>query len=159
MSEKPPWRQAIEQFERSIGAPLEEFIKTDQFADLAANAAKGQVKMQREMEASTSQWLHALNIAAASDVSELRDEVAALRKQVQALTKPGTAQAAGKRGGPAAKAAAAKPAAAKAAATKPAATKPAATKAAAKKPAATKPAPKRAPAKRKPAAKPRSGQG
>ena len=40
MSEKPPWRKAIEDFERSIGAPLEEFIKSDEFADMAAKAAK-----------------------------------------------------------------------------------------------------------------------
>ena len=41
-SEKPPWRKAIEDYERSIGAPLEEFIKSDQFADMAAKAAKQQ---------------------------------------------------------------------------------------------------------------------
>ena len=39
-SEKPPWRKAIEEYERTIGAPLEEFIKSDQFADMAAKAAK-----------------------------------------------------------------------------------------------------------------------
>ena len=39
-SEKPPWRKAIEDYERTIGAPLEEFIKSDQFADMAAKAAK-----------------------------------------------------------------------------------------------------------------------
>ncbi len=85
MSEKPPWRMAIEQFERSIGAPLEEFIKTEQFAELAAGAAKGQVKMQPGLEQSTSQWLHAMNLPAASDIADLRGEVAALRQEVRRL--------------------------------------------------------------------------
>jgi acetylornithine deacetylase/succinyl-diaminopimelate desuccinylase-like protein len=82
VSEKPPWRVAIEQFERSIGAPLEEFVKTDEFADLAANAAKGQANMQRELEVTTNQWLHSMNLPTAQDISELRAEIAELRKEV-----------------------------------------------------------------------------
>ena len=85
MSEKPPWRVAIEEFERSIGAPLEEYVKTDEFADLAAKAAKGQAKMQQEVAASTSQWLGAMGLPTAADVAELRAEIAELRIEVRAL--------------------------------------------------------------------------
>jgi uncharacterized coiled-coil DUF342 family protein len=85
MAEKPPWRVAIEQFERSIGAPLEEYVKTDEFADKAAEAAKGQAQMQREMTASTTQWLHTMNLPAASDIAELREEIVELRKEVREL--------------------------------------------------------------------------
>ena len=86
MSEKPPWRKAIEDYERAIGAPLEEFIKSDQFADMAAKAAKDQAQMQREMSASTTQWLHSMNLPSATDIAELRAEVQELRAEVRALT-------------------------------------------------------------------------
>lgn len=87
MTEKPPWRVALEQFERSIGAPLEEYIKTDEFADLAANAAKNQANAQRELAAGTTAWLHAMNLPTASDIAELREEIAALRAEVLTLSK------------------------------------------------------------------------
>lgn len=85
MSEKPPWRQAIEEYERAIGAPLEEFVKSDEFADMAARAAKGQAQMQRELAAGTTQWLHSMNLPAASDIAELRAEIQELRAEVRAL--------------------------------------------------------------------------
>jgi hypothetical protein len=85
MSEKPPWFQALEQFERAIGAPLEEYVKSDEFADRAAAAARDQAKLQRELAAGTTQWLHQMNLPAASDVAELRDEIAELRKEVREL--------------------------------------------------------------------------
>jgi hypothetical protein len=85
MTEKPPWRIALEQYERAIGVPLEEYVKSDEFADRAAEAARGQAQLQREMSASTTQWLHSMNLPAASDVTELRDEIAELRREVRAL--------------------------------------------------------------------------
>ena len=85
MNEKPPWRVAIEQFERSIGAPLEEFVQTDEFADMAARAAKGQAQIQHGIGTDTSQWLHAMNLPTATDVAELRAEIAELRKEVRSL--------------------------------------------------------------------------
>jgi hypothetical protein len=86
MTEKPPWRDAIEQFERSIGAPIEEYVKSDEFADRAAQSAKGQAQMQRDMTASTTQLLHTMNLPAATDIAELRAEVAELRAEVRVLT-------------------------------------------------------------------------
>lgn len=85
MTEKPPWRQAIEQYERSIGAPLEELVKSDEFAEAAAKAAKGQTQTERDLASSTTQWLHSLNLPAASDIAELRAEVQELRAEVRAL--------------------------------------------------------------------------
>ncbi len=85
MTEKPPWRVAIEQFERSIGAPLEEFIQTDEFADMAARAAKSQTQIQQEIGTGTSQWLHAMGLPTATDIAELRAEIGELRKEVRSL--------------------------------------------------------------------------
>jgi len=99
-SEKPPWRKAIEDYERSIGAPLEDFIKSDQFADMAANAAKqgpaapGATPGLGAMPgpalggagAGATQWLHSMGLPAASDIDELRAEIQALRDEVRTLT-------------------------------------------------------------------------
>ena len=86
MSEKPPWRKAIEDYERSIGAPLEDFIKSDEFADIAAKAAKGQAELQREMTASTTKWLHTMGLPTAADMAQLRAEIQELRAEVRALS-------------------------------------------------------------------------
>ena len=93
MTEKPPWRVAIEQFERSIGAPLEEFIKTDQFADLAANAAKGQTQVQHHVAVGANQWMQAMGLPTATDISELRAEIAELRAEIADLRKSVGAEA------------------------------------------------------------------
>ena len=92
-NEKPPWRKAIEDYERAVGAPLEEFIKSDQFADMAAKAAKHQGQSPGlaaspipGMPASTTEWLHSMNLPAASDIEELRADITALREEVRALT-------------------------------------------------------------------------
>jgi hypothetical protein len=96
-SEKPPWRKAIEDYERSVGAPLEEFIKSDQFADMAANAAKqgpaspGLGAMPGPgvgagAGAGATQWLHSMGLPAASDIDELRAEIQGLRDEVRALS-------------------------------------------------------------------------
>jgi Poly(R)-hydroxyalkanoic acid synthase subunit (PHA_synth_III_E) len=85
VTEKPPWRVAIEQFERSIGAPLEAFVQTDEFADMAARAAKSQAQIQHGIGTDTSQWPHAMNLPTATDVAELRAEIAELRKEVRSL--------------------------------------------------------------------------
>lgn len=86
MAEKPPWRIAVEEFERSIGAPIEELVKSDEFAGFAAEAAKRQAVMQQEVTAASNQWLHALNLPTATDLTELRQDVAALRAEIRALT-------------------------------------------------------------------------
>jgi hypothetical protein len=90
-NEKPPWRKAIEDYERSIGKPLEEFVKSDQFADMAAKAAKQGTQMPQipqipQMPGSPKEFLHAMGVAAASDMEELRAEVHALRDDVRALS-------------------------------------------------------------------------
>ena len=91
--EKPPWRKAIEDYERTIGAPLEEFIKSDQFADMAAKAAKQGTQMPQIPQmpqgpggASTTAWMHSMNLPAASDIDDLRAEIQALHDDVRALT-------------------------------------------------------------------------
>jgi outer membrane biosynthesis protein TonB len=92
-SEKPPWRKAIEDYERLIGAPLEDLIKSDQFADMAANAAKqgqapqglGAIPGPGLGGAGATQWLHSMGLPAASDIDELRAEIGALRDDLRAL--------------------------------------------------------------------------
>jgi hypothetical protein len=94
--EKPPWRKAIEDYERAIGAPLEAFIKSDEFADMAAKAAKAQAGHAQpglvpglagapDMATATAQWLHSMNLPAASDIAELHEEIRELRSEVRAL--------------------------------------------------------------------------
>jgi hypothetical protein len=85
--ERPLWRQAFDAFEQSVGPRLEEFVRTDQFADMASSFARAQTDMQRRAEEALTQMWHFWNIPAGSDVKRLSEQVASLERRVRELTK------------------------------------------------------------------------
>ncbi len=83
---QPLWRQGYDAMEAAVGPPLEQLVRSDQFAQgLAAFT-----RLRRELEAQAARTsrhvLHRLNLPAGSDVTRLLNEIGELRKQVRQLS-------------------------------------------------------------------------
>jgi hypothetical protein len=85
--DRPLWRQAFDSWEQAIAPRLEEYVRTDQFADMASALSRAQADFQRRTEETLQQIWRFWNIPAATDVQHLSDQVASLERQVRDLTK------------------------------------------------------------------------
>ena len=83
----PLWKRMFDAFEQAAGPQLEQYVRTEQFADLAASAARFQTEMQRRTAEAMGQALHAWNIPSASDVQRLSEQVASLERRVRELSR------------------------------------------------------------------------
>ena len=139
------WREIYNEWEKAVAPGLEQFAASDGFRDFMAASAKVTSAFTAEFERASRRWLHFWNLPAATDVRKLRQQVAAVDRElkglknlvfeVAAVAPAGDEPVTNGSAQPARKAAAPKPAASKSAASKPTQKK-----ATAKKPAATKPA-------------------
>jgi len=84
-SEKPPWREGFDQFERAVGRPLEAFVQSDAFADAMAAYLTSQAEARRQFERGSQELVRAWNLASAAEVEELRERVARLEEDVATL--------------------------------------------------------------------------
>lgn len=85
-SGKPLWRQVFDRIDGQLAPRLEGFVQTSTFADGLSLTLKAQAAARRELERRTRQLWHTANLPAGSDVSRLREQVAALDRQVRLLT-------------------------------------------------------------------------
>ncbi len=74
-------------FEQAAGPQLEQYVRTEQFADAAASMSRFQAEVQRRTAEAMGQAWHAWNIPAASDVQRLSEQVASLERRVRELSK------------------------------------------------------------------------
>jgi hypothetical protein len=88
MSEaKPLWRRLFDAVEQTVSPQLEQFVRTDQFADLAAVVARMQSDMQRRAERAMRQAWHFWNLPTGSDVKRVSEQLASLERRVRDLAK------------------------------------------------------------------------
>jgi len=83
----PGWKRAFDQMESQLAPQLEQFVRTDQFADMAAARSKVQAEVQKRIADVMRQTWHFWNLPAASDVKRLSEQVASLERRVRDLTK------------------------------------------------------------------------
>lgn len=83
----PGWKRAFDEAEGQVGPQLEQFVRTEQFADLAAGFARAQTEVQKRIADTMRQAWHFWNLPAASDVNRLSEQVASLERRVRELTK------------------------------------------------------------------------
>lgn len=139
------WREIYNEWEKAVAPGLQQFAASDGFRDFMAASAKVTSALTAEFERASRRWLHFWNLPAATDVRKLRQQVAAVDRELKglknivfdvvAVAPAGDEPATNGSAQPARRATASKPAASKSAASKPTQKK-----TTAKKPAATKPA-------------------
>lgn len=82
---KPLWRQAYDAWEQAVTPSLQEVTASNGFRDLLAFGLKTNADITREIERASRQWLHLLNLPAATDVRRLRQQVSGLEREILAL--------------------------------------------------------------------------
>jgi hypothetical protein len=85
MADPYDWRQGFRAWERAVGRPLEELVRTEGFADALAGWVRGQGELRQQLDDLSERWLHAWNLPTAGDVRALREQVQALEAEVRSL--------------------------------------------------------------------------
>ena len=86
-SQTAPWLKLVQDFERAIGKPVEEFVRSDRYFDLVSDASKARAQLTALYERVSEDWLHLLNLPTNSDVRRLREQLSRLERQVNRLSK------------------------------------------------------------------------
>jgi hypothetical protein len=79
------WRRAFDAVEQNVSPQVEQWVRTDQFADMAAVMQRLQTQAQKRSERALRQTWHFWNLPAGSDVKRLSDHIAALERRVRDL--------------------------------------------------------------------------
>jgi hypothetical protein len=87
MDERPGWRRMFDAWNEQMGPRLEQFVRTDAFADQAAFWADVNRQWTQMAEEFSRRLLHAWNIPSASDVVDLKRQLEALDRQLNRLNK------------------------------------------------------------------------
>jgi hypothetical protein len=85
--QRPLWRQAFDAVDASLGPRVEELVRSEQFADGVAFINRLNKQVQTAAEAMSRQALHFWNQPAASDVADLKKQLAAVERQLRAMGK------------------------------------------------------------------------
>jgi alkylhydroperoxidase/carboxymuconolactone decarboxylase family protein YurZ len=84
--DKPLWLKAFDAAERAVAPRLEEAVQSPAFAEALALALRAQATARRALQERTRALWHLANLPAASDVAALRRDVAALDRELRAIT-------------------------------------------------------------------------
>ncbi len=85
MAGKPLWRRTFDSVDRRFAGPIEAAARSDAFGDALTIAWRLRRRAQREVERRTRRALHLVNLPAATDVRQLSEQVAALRRELREL--------------------------------------------------------------------------
>jgi hypothetical protein len=81
------WLEWIQRWERAIGAPVEQFVRSDAYFDAMTQANRARAHLTRRFEGVWEEWLHLFNMPAATDVRRLREQLSRLERQVNRIAK------------------------------------------------------------------------
>jgi hypothetical protein len=83
----PSWLEWVQKWERSIGEPVEQFVRSDAYFDLMTQVKRTRAQVTRKVEGAWEEWLHLFNLPAATDVRRLREQLSRLERQVNRIAK------------------------------------------------------------------------
>jgi hypothetical protein len=81
------WRRAFDAVEKNLTPQVEEWVQSEQFADLSAAMTKLQAQMQLRTERAMRRSWHFWNLPAGSDVKRMSEQLASLERRVRDLSK------------------------------------------------------------------------
>jgi len=81
------WVELIQKWERAIGEPVEQFVRSDAYFDAMTQVNRARAHLTRRFEGVWEEWLHLFNMPAATDVRRLREQLSRLERQVNRIAK------------------------------------------------------------------------
>jgi len=87
VDERPLWRRAFDAVDADLAPRVERWVRTEQFADGVALFNRLNKQAREAAEELNRQALHFWNRPTASDVADLKRQLAAMDRQLRKLTK------------------------------------------------------------------------
>ncbi len=83
----PLWKKVFDAADSTVGARLNEFARSENFAILAGLVTRARTELMTRSERQSRQVLHLLNLPAGSDVNRLLAQIGLLEREVRELRK------------------------------------------------------------------------
>jgi type II secretory pathway component PulM len=83
----PLWLDAVRRLERAIGGPAERWLTSDAYFDLLPHARRAQAQLEATVAALTDEWYRLMNVPSASDMRQMRTQLARMERQLQRMAK------------------------------------------------------------------------
>ena len=87
MDERPLWRRVFDAVDAELGPRLEQLVRTEQFADTVAFINRMNKQAADAAEQFNRQALHFWNRPAATDVADLKKQLASVERELRKITK------------------------------------------------------------------------
>jgi phage shock protein A len=84
---QPRWRQLFDAVEQNLTPQVEQWVQSEQFADLTAAMTKLRAQMQERTERAMRRSWHFWNLPAGSDVKRMSEQLASLERRIRDLSK------------------------------------------------------------------------
>ena len=81
------WKKVFDSLDRTLGSRINDFVRSEDFATLAALGHRAQTMYNEMSERMSRRALHAMNLPAGSDVNRLLAQLALLEREVRDLRK------------------------------------------------------------------------
>jgi hypothetical protein len=85
--DQPRWLQFVHKFERTIGVPVEAWVRSDAYFDLVTQAGRASGRWFRGLQELQREWLHMLNLPTNTDVTSVREQLARVERRLAEIGK------------------------------------------------------------------------
>ena len=80
---RPSWYDAVRKWERTIGQPIEQVVRSETFFDVVTQAKRVQAEIGKRVESLTEDWFRMLNVPAASEIRRLREQLGRVERTLE----------------------------------------------------------------------------
>jgi septal ring factor EnvC (AmiA/AmiB activator) len=84
---EPLWVRLVHEFERSIAAPVEAAVRSDEYFDLVTQLNRARAHVTKTVESLSEEWLHLFNLPAATDLRRVREQLSRVERQLNKVAK------------------------------------------------------------------------
>jgi septation ring formation regulator EzrA len=84
---QPLWVRLVHELERSIAAPIEAAVRSDEYFDLVTHLNRARAHVTKTVESLSEEWLHLFNLPAATDLRRVRDQLSRVERQLNKVAK------------------------------------------------------------------------
>ncbi|HEX2303439.1 MAG TPA: hypothetical protein VHH57_07425 [Gaiella sp.] len=84
---QPLWVRLVHELERTIAAPVEAAVRSDEYFDLVTQLNRARAHVTKTVESISEEWLHLFNLPAATDLRRVREQLSRVERQLNTVAK------------------------------------------------------------------------